>query len=500
MERVVVRWKSMPSRTPFFEAFGALLFGRRPRKLIGKVQQLRSLGEIYELFGEMLPERLLARSEKGINSRRRLLTPKVTFWAFISQVFDVGSSCRDVVRKVEAWWRWSQKDRDGRRALTASAYSQARGRLDFQTLQVILKHLSWSLERRVLNEQLWLDRRVKIVDGTTFSMPDTAANQRCWPQSKTQKEGLGFPCMKMVGLFSLSSGGLEDYATGTLNQHDSVLFRNLWSSLRKGDVVVGDRAFCSYAALGQLAQRGIDSVVRLHQARKVSFREGRRLGPDDRLITWIKPAQRLEAWSAEEWEALPETMELRLIRLQVTAPGFRTRTVTLVTTLTDAETYPAEEIRALYGQRWTIELHFYQIKILLGLDVLRCQSPERIETEAIVHLIAYNLIRLLMQQAAEVHGADLNRISFKGSLDTVRHFASVIHAASDKPRRQQELIDEMLAIIASDAVPDRPGRSEPRAKKRRAKNYHLLTKPRHEMRVPAHRNRPTSSRPKQRLT
>lgn len=500
MGRVVVRWKSMRSRTPFFEAFGALLFGRRPRKLIGKVQQMRSLGEIYELFGEMLPERLLGRAEKGVNSRERLLTPKVTFWAFISQVFDVGSSCRDVVRKVEAWWRWSQKDRHGQRALTASAYCQARARLDFQTLEMILKHLSWSLERRVLNTQLWLGRRVKIVDGTTFSMPDTAANQRCWPQPTTQKEGLGFPCLKMVGLFSLSSGGLESYATGTLHQHDSVLFRELWSSLRKGDLVVGDRAFCSYAALGQLAQRGIDSVVRLHQARKVSFREGRRLGPDDRLITWTKPTQRLEAWSAQEWEALPESMELRVIRLQVTAPGFRTRTVTLVTTLTDPQAYPAEEIRALYGQRWTVELHFYQIKILLGLDILRCQSPDRIEAEALVHLIAYNLIRLLMQQASEVHGTNLGRISFKGTLDTVRHFAPAIHAASEMPRRQQALIDQMLAIIASDSIPERPGRSEPRAKKRRGKNYHLLTKPRNQMHIPAHRNRPRINRPNGRLS
>jgi hypothetical protein len=490
----------MPSRTPFFQAFGALLFGRRPRKLVGKVQQLRSLGEIYELFGEMLPERLLGRSEKGANSRERLLTPKVTFWAFVSQVFDVGSSCRDVVRKVEAWWRWSQKEPKGRRALTASAYCQARARLDFQTLQMILKHLSWSLERRVLDAQLWLGRRVKIVDGTTFSMPDTAANQRCWPQPASQKEGLGFPCMKMVGVFSLGSGGLEDYATGTLHQHESMLFRELWSGLRKGEIIVGDRAFCSYAAMAQLADRGVDSVMRLHQARKVTFRAGRKLGHDDRLLTWTKPAQRAEAWSLQEWEALPESMELRVIRLQVSTPGFRTHRVTLVTTLTNAEAYPAEEIRALYAQRWAVELHFYQMKILLGLDILRCQSPELIEKEALVHLIAYNLIRLLMQQASEVHGTELGRISFKGTLDTVRHFAAAIHAASGTPRRQQALIDQMLAIIASDPVPERPGRSEPRAKKRRAKNYHLLTQPRRQMQVPAHRNRPRSINPKRRLS
>ena len=481
----------MATNTPFFQAFGALLFGRRPRKLIGKVKALGSLGELYELFGDLLPDHLLARSESGPNSRERTLTPKVTFWAFVSQVFDVDSACRDVVRKVEAWWRWTQGDSvSGKPALSPSAYCQARARLDRQTLRLIHGHLAWSLERRVQDAQLWLGRRVKIVDGTTLSMPDTPANQQSWPQPSSQKEGLGFPCMKLVGIFSRASGGLEDYATGTLHQHESILFRSLWERLEKGDLLLGDRGFCSYAAMARLSQRGIDSVLRLHQARKVSFREGRRLGQDDRLITWQKPAQRTEAWSLEEWEALPAELSLRLIRLHVSTPGFRTRSVTLVTTLTDADAYPADKIRALYGQRWEVELHFHQIKILLGLDILRCKSPELIEKETLMHIIAYNMVRLFMQKAAGRHQAGLGRISFKGALDTVRHFANAIHAARATPRRQDALIEQMLATIASDPVPERPGRSEPRAKKRRPKNYHLLTKPRSEMRVPPHQNRP----------
>lgn len=480
----------MPDITPFFQAFGPLLFGRRRCSTIEKVKRLESLGEVYDLFGDLLPDRLLSKSEEGPNSRERILTPKVTFWAFVSQVLDVASSCRDVVRKLEAWWRWMHQAGPGEGALSPSAYCQARARLDMQTLRLIQGHLAWSLERRAPRAQLWLGRRVKIVDGTTLSMPDTPANQQSWPQPSSQKEGLGFPCLKLVGIFALSSGGLDDYATGTLHQHESVLFRSLWDNLDKGDVMLGDRAFCSYAALAQLSQRGVDSVMRLHQARKASFREGRRLGQDDRLITWKKPAQRTDAWSLEEWETLPESLSLRLIRLHVRTAGFRTKTVTLVTTLTDAQRYPADEIRALYGQRWSVELHFHQIKILLGLDILRCKSPELIEKETVMHVIAYNLIRLLMQQAAHNHGADLGRISFKGALDTVRHFAAAIHAARPRPRKQDALIDEMLAIIARDCVPKRPERSEPRAKKRRAKNYHLLTTPRAEMQVPPHRNRP----------
>ena len=480
----------MPNITPFFQAFGPLLFGRGPGSKIEKIKRLDSLGELYELFGEFLPDHLLSMSEEGPNSRERVFTPKVTFWAFVSQVLDVGSACRDAVRRVEAWWRWMQKERTGEPPLSPSAYCQARARLDLQTLRLIHGHLAWSLERRVQSRQLWLGRRVKIVDGTTLSMPDTPGNQQSWPQPSTQKVGLGFPCLKLTGIFSLASGGLEDYATGTLHQHESVLFRSLWDHLEKGDVMLGDRGFCSYGALAGLARRGMDSVLRLHQARKVSFREGRRLGDDDRLVTWKKPAQRLEAWSLAEWEALPESLSLRLIRLYVSTPGFRTREVTLVTTLTDAKAYPADAIRALYAQRWEVELHFHQIKILLGLDILRCKSPGLIEKETLMHVIAYNLIRLLMQQAASTHGSDLGRISFKGTLDTVRHFAAAIHAARATPRKQDALIDEMLALIAADCVPERPGRSEPRAKKRRAKNYHLLTKPRSEMQVPPHRNRP----------
>lgn len=480
----------MPDKTPFFEAFGPLLFGRRARLSIEKARKAGSLGELYELFGEFLPDRLLSATESGPNSRERLLTPKVTFWAFVSQIFDVGSSCRDVVRRVEAWWRWMGKTPNKRTPLSPSAYCQARGRLNIQTLRLIHDHLAWSLERRVLDKQLWLGRRVKIVDGTTLSMPDTSSNQESWPQPAAQKEGLGFPCMKLVGIFSLASGGLENYASGNLHEHETLLFRSLWQKLEKGDVILSDRGFCSYAALALLSQRGVDAVMRLHQARKIDFREGRRLGPDDRLVTWKRPKENTGVWSTEEWNALPETLQLRMIRLQVSAAGFRTKTVTLITTLTDAVRYPAEEIRALYAKRWVVELHFHQIKILLGMDIMRCKSPDLVDKEALMHLIAYNLIRVLMQQAANTYQTELGRISFKGTLDTVRHFGSAIHAARLTPRKQDALIDEMLKFIASDQVPERPERSEPRAKKRRAKNYHLLTKPRSQMVVPPHRNRP----------
>jgi len=191
-------------------------------------------------------------------------------------------------------------------------------------------------------------------------------------------------------------------------------------------------------------------------------------------VVWDKPQAAPTAFSAEEFDALPQTLPVRLIRLRVATPGFRTHTVVLATTLLDSEAYPADAIRALYARRWGVELHFHQIKTLLSLDILRCKSPDLIEKELAIHLIAYDLVRVLMQRAAHLHHIPLDRISFKGTLDTARHFADVIHAASSTPRKQQRPIDDMLTLIARDLLPERPGRCEPRAKKRRPKIFQNL--------------------------
>jgi hypothetical protein len=493
--------KIMSSKTPFFKAFGPLLFGRAGRQRLEKLGRVNSLQELYELFGHLLPERLLGRSEAGVNSRERLFSPQVTFWAFAAQILSPGTACREIVRRVEAWWQETSASGTTPSAST-SAYCQARARLDPATLELIRAELAWSLERNVLNAERWLEgRTVKIVDGTGISMPDTPENQALWPQPGAQQAGCGFPVMKLVGLFSLGSGALLEAETGNLHMHDSMLFRALWSKLQKGDIVLADRGFCSYAALSSLQQqRGVDSVMRLHQMRKADFRTGRRLGPDDRLIVWQKPLQRTEVWSEVEFAALPETLNLRMIRVKVTAPGFRTKSVVLVTTLLDPIAYPAAMIRELYGERWQVELHFQQIKTYLGMDVLRCKSPELIQREVLMHQIAYNMVRSLMQRSAHLHHVPLARLSFKGTLDTLRHWAGVIAAAGNSPRQQQKLIDQMLALIAGDIVRERPGRSEPRAKKRRGKNHKLLMKPRHEVGNLPRRNRPKTTQPKPALS
>jgi hypothetical protein len=478
----------MARSTPFFKAFGPLLFGRRSKSALDSISRLEGLEDLYAIFGDLFAERLLDRSDKGTNSRRRSLPPQVTFWAFVAQALSPKSSCREVVRRVEAWWRWGQLR--SAPSITASAYCQARQRLNLATLRLIRQQVAWQLERTVLKEERWLEgREVKIVDGTSFSLPDTAANQAVWPQPSGQQKGCGFPVAKMVGLFSLSSGALLEESVGNLHVHDSLLFTSLWDRLSKGDIVLGDRAFCSYGAMAALSQRGVDTVMRLHQLRKTDWRRGRHLGPGDRLVTWSRPGPAPEHWNQAQWDLLPVQLSVRLVRVIVQTPGFRTRTVLIATTLCDAALYPADALRELYAQRWNIELHFAQIKTTLGLDVLRCQSPAMIQKELQVHLIAYNLVRALMQKAAHLHDVALERISFKGTLDTLRHWAAVIHASRAAPRKQAELINRMLERIAGDPVRHRPGRSEPRAKKRRPKNYQLLNKPRSEMKPSPHRNK-----------
>jgi len=329
---------------------------------------------------------------------------------------------------------------------------------------------------------------VKVVDATGLSMPDTPQNQEVWPQNAAQKPGCGFPQLKVVGLFNLGSGALLHWAEGNKHNHESSLFRRLWDFLSRGDILLADRGYCSYVTLAALARRGVDTVVRLKSYRPVDFREGKKLGPTDRLVEWSRPVQRPKDWSKRDWKKLPQKMMVRVLRYTIETPGFRTREVALVTTLIDPEKYPASKLAELYFKRWAIELFFRDMKIALGMDVLRCKSPEMVRKEIAMHAIGYNLIRALIHDAARLYEKAFDRISFQGALSQVRQWSELIR--NHVRRAGIKIHEAFLERLVDDPVPKRPGRSEPRAKKRRAKNFQLLNKPRHEMVIKAHRNRP----------
>lgn len=496
----------MNSATPFFKCFGPLLFGKPPASSLKaafvRLSECDSIAQLRRLFGCYVPAALLASKASGLNSRQRIFSLDVVFWSFLDQVQTPLGSCREAVRKVMAHLR-RKCPRSHRTSMSpdTAAYCKARARIPLDAIDDINAHLVGRMRRNIPHGSLWHGRHVKLVDGTGISMPDTPENQERWPQSSSQKPGCGFPSMNLVAIFCLLTGALVDAATGDRRTHETKLFQSLWHTLEKGDLIVADRGFCSFGAFANLLARGVDALMRLPEKKM-----RRAIGPQlpktaafDAIVTWKRPAQRLPSMTAEEFALLPESIPVRVVRYTIAQPGFRTHTVTLVSTMLDPS-IPATDLADLYFRRWGIELHFREIKTALNMDVLRCMTPSMIERELRMHFVAYNLIRCVMQKAALTHRAELKRLSFKGCLDTVRHFAAAAHGAENQPRTIAALVDEMLQAIARDPNPHRPNRTEPRAVKRRRKNYHLLTKPRHEMDPLPHRNKGASIPPKSALS
>jgi len=478
----------MRNTTPFFAGFRRMLFGRAQRSAQHQLRaqalalEEATLSQLGRVCAPWVPARLLKPAESGDHSRQRFFPQGLTFWAFLSQVLSPESPCRETVRKVQAWYAARRLPRPGS---GTAAYCNARSRLSRDTLLDIHRHTADESQRRVASEQLWCGRRVKVVDGTGVSMPDTPQNQRAFPQPSNQKKGCGFPVAKLVGFFCLASGALLHWTEGTLHVHESKLFRKLFAFFLPGDVALTDRGLCSYVHIAILLRAGVDTVMRLHQARPSDLRKGKRLGPNDRLVTWQKPKQRPRGCTLTDWRRVPDTLTLRLVYVSVNVPGWRTQSLVVVTTLTDPIAYPAADLAKLYLRRWAVELFFRDIKITLGMDVLRCQTPAMVRKEIVMHAIAYNLIRALMQQAAALYHVPIERLSFKGSVDTLRQWSDTLNAAHDKPREQARLFNQLLQILAEDTVPLRPNRSEPRVRKRRPKAYPLMTHPRRDYRLPA---------------
>jgi hypothetical protein len=333
----------------------------------------------------------------------------------------------------------------------------------------------------VTPENLWHGRRVLIIDGSSVSMPDTPANQAAYPQPVRQKPGCGFPVARFAALASWSTGVVVEAEIDSLSVPERTLFHRLWHRLGPGDVLLGDRGFCSYADLVVLKQRGIDAVMRLVQRKRADFRQGRRLGSDDHLVAWTKPYARPRWLSPEEFDALPEDIMLREVRFSVDVAGFRSREITLVTTLLDPVAYPKAALMALYRDRWLIELDLRHLKVSMHMDILRGQSPDIVRKEFWAHLLAYNLLRGLMAEAAEFDGPVARRLSIKGSLQ--RMAVSVPRFPDVALALRESLRSHLLLEIRNDPVPDRPDRFEPRSRKRRPKSYSSLTVPRRVARI-----------------
>ena len=471
----------MLTKRPFLSGFSTLLFGSAKRRtqdiLQGERRELEdgSPGGLSRQLAEEIPAEMVDRH--SLSRRERIYPHRVTFWAFLSQIFCEDGSCARAVASVQQWMR------ERGQAVPSSettAYVKARQALPESMLKSIHGELFNKLEKTLPSDQLWRGHRVKAIDATSVQMPDTGENQAAFPQPSSQATGCGFPVMQLVGLIDLGHGGFQDFATSSAVTGEIRGFDKLEKHLGAGDVLVGDRLYSSYEVVARLGDRKVEFVGRNHQARKLDFRKGKKLGPNERIQTWHKPLK--SAWcqlSKEQWEQLPEKIEMRIIRTKGPDREGKQRVRYVVTTLLDPVKYPAEEVASLYVHRWEIELRFRDIKTTMGMEMLRTKSPQMAIKEVMMHLIAYNAVRLLMLKAAAGHHCSHRRIGFKAVLQVLEACCSAFEKVVGKPQLLGREKKNLLERIAERAEPERPGRNEPRKKKRRPKSYGWLQRPRH---------------------
>jgi hypothetical protein len=456
----------------------------------GQLQKWRStsattLHQFELLLAPWIAHWRLAQQDQGEHSRNRLWNLRLVFWTFLWQVAQAGASCREAIRQAQALCQAS-----GRRPPpdTTSPYCQARSALPLDPLQQIHDAVVAEAHGAIGSGNLWCGRRVLTADGSSVTAPDTPENQKAFPQQSVQKPGCGFPIIRIVALLSLATGMLVAWTTGHWRQHELTLLNLLWDYLQSGDVLLGDRGFCNWGLLALCLQRKVDAVLRVKGSVRRDFRRGKRLSRDERLVQWSKPARCAWTIAPQLWATLPEVLTLRLVRCHLSLPGFRTRKIILVTTLLDSSEFPPAKLAELYYRRWAMELSLRNLKITLQMDHLSCKNPENLAREIRMHFLVHNLVRRLMLEASRRHSVALERVSFAGSLAAARRYSEAMLQARSQSRRHQ-LCEDLFGVLARDLLPDRPGRREPRALKRRPKPYPRLMCHRHKFREIQHQNR-----------
>jgi hypothetical protein len=431
-------------------------------------------------FGQLLPAGLVqeALMRSSLVFRDCFYTPLVTLWTFLCQVLCPDASCRAAVAHLLAHLAGQGQ---GGGTSDTGPYCKARERLPESLVADLARTTGANLQRRrPARATLLQGRSVKIADGTTLSMPDTPENQRAYPQPRSQKPGLGFPLLRLVAVMSLSCGAVLDIAIRRYRGKktgETALLRQLFRQFQPGDVALADALFANYWTFAGLLKRGADVIARHDGKRLVDWRSGKRLGKKDHRVVWKKPAR--PPWmSRQQYRRLPAELVLRELAVEVCPPGFRARRIVVVTTLTDARLYPAAQIAAAYRARWQAELDLRAIKQVLSMEVLRCKTPEMVRKEIWMHLLAYNLIRTLLADAAQTVNLEPRELSFKAGLQTLNAFAPVWSFLAAAAANRTALYATILQALARQRVGDRPDRIEPRAVKRRPRPRTYLTEPR----------------------
>ncbi|UCH94289.1 MAG: IS4 family transposase [Candidatus Aminicenantes bacterium] len=395
-----------------------------------------ALCELVNLFGGMVsfPGRDVYRDrkkDKDVFPRDRIFNQWRTFWIFFGQILSLTQSCREALKKAQVWL---------------------------------------------------------FMSNISLSMPDSEENQGLYPQPESQKKGCGFPVMRWVAVFSLVTGILLDSRRGNLQTHERTLWHQMWCCYEEGDVVLADRAFCSLADYWMLSNKKVDCVMRLHQRRKIESESIKKLGKNDCLVQWKKSGTCPNWLSMQQWETIPSSITVRQVTVTINNPGFRTKKITLATTLLDNKKYPPQALADLYRRRWLAELFIRDLKTTMRMDVLHCTTPELVHKELSIFSIAYNFVRFLIWQAAIEKGIDPYRISFTGTLATIRQWIPILPFIESEEEKRI-FMQVFFQILASDIIPIRERKRQPRALKRRPKNFQLLTKPRDEFMEIPHRHK-----------
>lgn len=427
-------------------------------------------------FAEVLSESALEEvfEEHGVEYRQRLYTPMVVLWAWLSQVLEADKSLSQSVKRMIAFLTAQGTALPSR---DTGAYSKARSRFSFAVLHTLLQRSASALQQALQPEHLWCGRPIKAYDGTTVLMSDTPANQEVYPQHCHQKVGCGFPVAKLVVWFCVSTGAVVSVAIAKGTTGEWQLARQLYQTLAPDDVVVADSAYGTYADLALVVAAKADGVFRKHGARRCDFGRGQKLGAGDHIVSWQRPKLWATTMSAEQLEALPPTLQVREVHLSIQQPGFRSKAIILVTTLLDAKRYSKAQLAELYYRRWqATEVNFKHLKTTLKMEMIAAKTPEMVKKDIWVHLLAYNLLRTLMWQAAQQTSLSPLRISLQETRQQLNPFVPILALAS--PRQRRGFYCTLLELVSLHLVPLRPNRVEPRVVKRRPKPFPRMQQPR----------------------
>jgi len=423
--------------------------------------------QAVEFFNVLTSPQLLETTESVLpEHRERLYPPTVALSMFMRQVLEADGSCQ---KAVNGWAAQRAADGLASCSVRTGGYCRARQRLPLEMVSALTRETGRLLSEKALAQWLWRGRAVKLVDGTGISMPDTEENQAVYPQPSTQAPGVGFPQARVVMVICLATGAALDMAVGPHSGKGTGelgLVRSLLGSFCPGDVMLADALYCNYFLIATLMAAGVDVLFEQNGSRITDFRRGHSLGTRDHLVHWPKPAARPEWMTPEQYAGFPDELTVREARVDHQV---------LVSTLIDHRQVSKDDLSALYARRWNVELDLRNLKTTTGMDVLSCQTPQMNEKQLWVHLLAYNVIRLLMAQAASNAGVDPRGLSFKHTVQLWTEWISRgLSTTKDRGR--------LFTLIAQCKVGKRPARIEPRMRKRRPKPYPWLKIPRAQAR------------------